>query len=247
MNKDFDSIIEIENPDIDSSTEDYARRFHGEVGQWFLKVQEDATDILFPEGERFRVLDAGGGHAQNISILLKKNCDITVLGSDDSCALRLTALINNKSVKFVKGNLLKLPFEDKSFDLVIAYRMLTHLNNWKVFIKELTRVSKRTVIVDFPSVFSVNFLADMMFVLKKKIEKNTRTYKLFKEKDIVNEFKNNNFIPKGRVPQYLMPMVLYRAVKKKQFAVLIEKISKILQLTRLFGSPIIYRFDSKIE
>ena len=81
--------------------------------------------------------------------------------------------------QFYNGNLLKLPFDDKSFDVVTSIRLLTHENNWKLQISELCRVAKYGVIVDYPDIRSFNILYDLLFGMKKKFEKNTRTYQEF--------------------------------------------------------------------
>ena len=51
-----------ETADVETSSEDYARRFSGRVGEYFLEVQARAAlDLLVP-WPGARVLDVGGGH-----------------------------------------------------------------------------------------------------------------------------------------------------------------------------------------
>ena len=53
------------SPDIASSTEGYAARFAGPVGQYLLQVQEQAVLEMLDRGPKSgRVLEVGGGHCQ---------------------------------------------------------------------------------------------------------------------------------------------------------------------------------------
>lgn len=233
----------IETPDIASSTEDYASRFKGETGEWLLKVQERGTLAMLKGLEQGTVLDVGGGHAQNLPCLSERGYPVTVFGSTQECSQRIRKYIDNGKAAFVTGNLVALPFRDRQFDIVISYRMVTHLIGWKKFLSELCRVSDRSVIIDFPSIRSVNVLSDAMFLLKKKIEKNTRTYTIFSEREIVQEFQKNGFSKKDKVPQFFMPMVFHRALKSRKLSEFSERLIKGTGLTGWFGSPVIIRFD----
>ena len=52
--------------DIETSSEDYARRFSGKVGEYFLTVQSEITLQLLEQWEKAKVLDVGGGHVVHI-------------------------------------------------------------------------------------------------------------------------------------------------------------------------------------
>ena len=51
-----------EKADIETSSEDYAKRFSGEVGKYFLDVQAKITLDLLKDLPNSSVLDVGGGH-----------------------------------------------------------------------------------------------------------------------------------------------------------------------------------------
>ena len=102
-------------------------------------------------------------------------------------------LKQNKSFKYKTCNLLNLPFENKSFDVVTCFRLLTHEDNWKVQISELCRVAKYSVIIDYPDIRSFNILYKLLFKIKKKYEGNTRTFRNFSRKELIEEFRKNGF------------------------------------------------------
>lgn len=236
-----------ETPDIESSNIDYARRFSGSIGQWFLEVQSAALKRSLEGAEIESVLDVGGGHGQNIELLTNLGCSIEVLGSAPECAKLLSNAIDSGSTSFKVGNILDLPYADNSFDAVISFRMLAHLDNWEQHIAELCRVSRGLVVVDFPVAKSVNALAEKLFFLKKAVESNTRQYQLFGEEQLSEAFIHYNYQQGSRYPQYFFPMALYRALKFTPVARIMEACARLLGLTQVLGSPVIAAYCNKVD
>ncbi len=228
-----------ESPDIDSSSKDYANRFSGDIGKWFLSIQSSALERAL-SGEKIKtVLDAGGGHGQNIETLQSLGCRVEILGSSPECASLVAGSLDSDQLTFQLGSLLNFPYPDNSFDAVVSFRMLAHLQNWQQHIAELCRVSRGLVVVDFPVTHSVNALAERLFFLKQAVETNTRKYQLFAEAELSEIFVQNNYQQSARYPQYFFPMALYRAVKLTPLAKIMEGCAGLLGLTRALGSPII--------
>jgi ubiquinone/menaquinone biosynthesis C-methylase UbiE len=231
-----------ECPDIASSTHDYAQRFSGRIGEYFLDVQWAAVrELLSGEEKKCRVLDVGGGHAQLAVPLVKDGYDVTVLGSDVSCRERLDQTVAAENYQFVVGDLLNLPFEERSFDLVFAFRMLPHLNQWRRFLGELCRVARGVIFLDYPDLRSVNFFSSQMFALKKKIENNTRPYRCFHRRQINAELGRHGFCVDQRYCQFFLPMALHRWLGQPAFSKTSESTARALGLTRCFGSPVILK------
>jgi len=225
--------------DIETASDGYAARFSGSVGQWFLALQADIVQQMLQGHAGATILDVGGGHGQLAFPLSRQGYDVTVLGSAPECVQRIQAEVDAQKMKYVTGNLLELPFEDNSFDVVICFRLIPHCEQWELLIAEMCRVASRAVIVDYPTSQSINCLTDMLFGAKKKIEKNTRPYTLFKHREIAAAFEPQNYHVAQRVPQFFLPMVLHRALKNRSISSAMEKVCKTLGLTRLWGSPVI--------
>ena len=223
-------------PDIHSSTAEYAKRFSGVAGEYLLSVQNNAILDCLPK-ER-SILDVGGGHLQIIKILDLENYDYTIQGSDSSCFDRL-----EHDVKKIICPLLELNIAAKSFSTVISIRQLSHMQNWKGFIGELTRVSQNTVIIDAPLKTGFNLFSEMLFSVKKMFEKNTRKYLNFSEQELKEIFKNHGFTLTKAYYQFFFPMVIHRVIKNRKISEFIELVPRKLGLTSLMGSPAIYRFD----
>ncbi len=238
MNNSFDNVKEA--PDIHSSSDEYAERFKGEFGEWALNKQGKAVlKILSKYNNVKTVLDVGGGHGQITPFLTGKNYNVTIYGSSEVCKKRVEKFLNNENCSFKIGSLTSLPFEDKSFDVVLCFRQICHLDLWQDAIKELLRVSKNIVIIDYPTYKSFNILNKIFFKLKKKIEKNTRTFKIFQDEELYDVFKKNDFDIKERIPQFFLPLVFYRVMKKKFLCNFFEIIFSLMGLRKMFGSPVI--------
>ncbi|GIW47829.1 MAG: hypothetical protein KatS3mg078_1706 [Deltaproteobacteria bacterium] len=236
-----------ETADIETSSEDYARRFSGEVGAWFLKVQEEAVLNMLVQYPFARVLDVGGGHGQLTGPLIQKGYRVCVLGSAEVCKARIKGFLDRDQCEFVTGNILDIPFPDRAFDVVISLRLLPHVRSWRLLIKELTRVSKQAVIVDYPSKQSLNLIAPFLFRIKKSLEGNTRPYTLFRERELLEVFKLYGFTLAERYPEFFLPMVLHRIVNSKGFSLLSESVCRFIGLTRFLGSPVILKLVRKGE
>ena len=232
-----------ESPDLESSTEAYASRFAGSIGKYFLDIQLGIVQQMLPNPSGCRILDIGGGHGQLTPPLLHAGYDMTVLGSDDSCIERLnqSTISTNKDYEFVTGNLLDLPFKENSFDFVLAFRLLPHLKNWPRFIDEICRVAKQSVVLDYPDLRSVNWFAERMFSWKKKVEKNTRPYRCFHKREVINAFQNNQFRSFQSLGQFVLPMALHRLLKNEWMSKLVESFARSVGLTGWFGSPVILK------
>jgi SAM-dependent methyltransferase len=233
-----------EDADIGTSSEDYARRFTGSVGRWFVATQSRVTLSLLralPAGAS--ILDVGGGHGQIAPPLIEAGYEVTVVGSDPICAARLEPWIVQGRCRFEAIDLRAFPYPDHSFDAVVCLRLLPHSVSWTGLIGELCRVARRSVLLDYPSLRSANILAGRLFKLKRKIEFNTRGFIMFTPRQIHTAFADRGFIVREERPQFLLPMVLHRLADRAGLSKVAETPGRLLGLTRAFGSPVIIRAD----
>jgi len=230
-----------ETADIETSAAGYAARFSGQVGAWMLGVQERAVRELLGTAADQTLLDVGGGHGQLAGPLARAGWRVTVLGSDPACARRIEPLTASGSVRFVAGDILALPFPDRSFDCVVSVRLLSHCERWPALVAELCRVARRAVIVDYPTRESLNRVAPALFGAKKRLEGNTRTFTLFTHREIEQAFTASGFASFDRSAQFFLPMVLHRALRCRPGSAMLESLARTAGLTRRWGSPIILR------
>ncbi|CAN5307770.1 hypothetical protein BH23GEM4_BH23GEM4_16820 [soil metagenome] len=235
---------QLDCPDIESSSSRYARRFAGKIGELFLEVQQGiALELLPPPESSPELLDVGGGHAQLAPALVEAGYRVDVLGSTPACGELLARHLDAERLRFTVGQLHDLPFEERTFDAAISFRILAHIADPERFIADLCRVAKRTVLVDFPSSCSVNALANRLFGLKLRVEGNTRPFRVFSPTGIRRSFEQNGFRVSGVRAQYFLPMAIHRLLGSAPLTRILEAPPKITGLTRVFGSPLIVRAE----
>lgn len=230
-----------ETADIETSSEAYATRFAGPTGTWMLHVQETIVLDLLKSLPAVTVLDVGGGHGQLAVPLCRAGLNVTVVASAESCRRRIVAVADSGQCQFKVGNLIKLPFSDHAFDAVLCFRLVTHCERWPQLIAELCRVARQAVILDYPTSQSLNRLAPQLFGAKKKLEGNTRTFRLFRHDELEREFNRHGFRTARRIGQFFLPMVLHRILKCRPLSAALESVCRRSDLSRRWGSPVIVK------
>jgi SAM-dependent methyltransferase len=230
---------DISTPDVETASDDYASRFSGATGRYFLAVQERTiSDLLGSPGPR-RILEVGGGHAQLAPGLLEAGHEVWVQGSAPSCAKRLAPLFARYPgrLRFVVSNLWSLPFPDRAFDAVIAVRLLAHVAQFEPLLREMARVSDGRVIVDFPPVFSANLWQPLLFGIKRRVEGNTRPFFCYDVRQLYPPLRAAGFGRFRVEKQFTLPMVIHRKALSPAFSAAIETACRRAGLTRLLGAP----------
>jgi len=230
-----------EDADIHSASDEYRHRFSGLVGEWFLKVQLDIVLKNLSEYPGGTILDVGGGHGQLALPLAAAGFSVTVAGSHQSALTQVRAAEERGQLKTVIGDLTALPFPDHSFDIAISFRLLPHCRQWPKLISELCRVSRKTVIFDYPASTSLNVLTPLLFAFKKLVERNTRPYRLFTHQEIKNALERAGFEISQRTGQFFLPMAFHRMLNCAVLSKQTERIARVLQITSRVGSPVILR------
>jgi ubiquinone/menaquinone biosynthesis C-methylase UbiE len=232
-----------ETPDVETSSADYARRFAGPAGRYLLAVQARAVQAALAGLAPGSALDVGGGHGQLVAPLRARGWRVTVHGTDPVCESNLRELHGERDCEFVCGPLERLPFPDRSFDLVIAVRLLSHVEAWPALLAEMSRVARRAVVIDYPNKAGLNALTPLLFGLKKSLEGNTRTYASFARAELAREFSRHGLHVEREVKQFFLPMVVHRMGRGAAPLRAAEALLRITGVTALAGSPVILRAD----
>jgi len=96
-------------------------------------------DICIKEGSDKKVLDVGAADGYLSDKLTKIGFNVVPLDISETRVKRMKEIYG---LKAVLGSILKIPFKNNSFDIVIAGEILEHLNNMWKGLKELERVCK---------------------------------------------------------------------------------------------------------
>ena len=228
-------------PDIETSTEGYARRFSGGVGRYFLQTQEQTIQKLLiksADSAPLSILELGGGHLQLAPGLAQAGYRVVVHSSSLAClASRLVKDAEANPLRFVVGSLKQLPFPPRSFDIVIAVRLVAHVEDWQTLLGVMSSLARRQVIIDYAPLSSFNLLTPLLFPLKQKIEKYTRPYYCHWGSDLRKEFKKLGFANVVERKQFFLPMGIHRALSWAKFSEISEGLAERVGLTSRFGSP----------
>jgi SAM-dependent methyltransferase len=232
-----------EDADVHTASAQYARRFAGPVGAWFLGVQTRIVLDLLSRWPRARVLEVGGGHAQLAGPLARAGYAVTVHGTAEACRERIEDLLASGRVEFRTGPLLSLPWPDRAFDVVTAVRLLPHVGPWRDLVGELCRVARHAVVVDYPTRRSVNAVSGAFFGVKKGVEGNTRPFRVFSEGEIDEALSARGLATTARRPEFVFPMALHRALGQAALSRALEGVAGATGLTSLLGSPVVRRAE----
>ena len=206
-------------------------------------MQSRVTLDLLTKFPGASVLDVGGGHGQTTGALVGAGHRVTILGSDASCEARVREWTRTGSATFVAADLLDPGLPEGSFDVVLSYRLLPHARRFEDLVATLARLARRAVIVDYPTRRSLNSAADVLFGLKRSVERDTRPFRVFADAEVESVFAAHGFHPTARCGQFFFPMALHRATGSAGLARGLEATASAAGLRRFFGSPVILRLE----
>ena len=102
--------------------------------------------INFPKIKKnSRVLELGVGNGKTLkSILRQKPKEITAIDFSQEAINQIISNKNFQKVKFIKSNIKKLPFKEKTLDIIVCYYILNNLleEDRKKAVNEIHRVLK---------------------------------------------------------------------------------------------------------
>lgn len=189
----FDLLIEQINQDNSEVTKAFGRHVHW--GYWenenvatgtiedFAKAAEYLSRKVCDSGmikSGDRILDAGCGFGGTIASLNERynHLHLTGLNIDNRQLERARKEIKpqgNNTINFVEGDACKMPFDDNSFDVVLAVECIFHFPSRELFFQEAYRILKtgRTLaICDFVPLPILNLLAKpLQNVLQTSVQK----------------------------------------------------------------------------
>jgi len=180
-------------------------RYGGKSGEYVNKKELDSIHKLLPKNGK--VLDAACGLGRFKIIFDRNNLKIT--GVDYSSEMLKNCVYSNK----IKSDLSKLPFKDNSFDCVVCSRFFFHYPKIDRFLKELTRVTKKSGVI----IFDTHKWSPLMFKSpltkplggKSYIHTDKKLNKLFKQLKLKVEEKESVFLFSPFIYRYL-PLFLIK-------------------------------------
>lgn len=226
-------------PDVVTSTANYAKRFRGSVGEFFLNVQKGEVLRQIRDRKSESVLDVGGGHGQLAKALAENGLVVTVTGSESQCEARMRAEMPSGEFTFVRSGLFPLPFEDRSFDAVTSIRTMSHLQDWPMLLAELCRVARGVVLVDFAEKSWTSRYSGIVLTAKRVVETDTRSYITQSVQEVDDVLRSNGFRIEHLYRQFAIPMAVHRLLRVGYITAAVERTFRAVGLTQRIGGPVI--------
>lgn len=97
---------------------------------------------LLPGNNDFSVLDIGCGAGHGSNLLSKKYKHVCGVDISEDAIRYAKENWSQGNIEFKVGSALEIPFTDNYFDVVAAFEVFEHLDDWRKFLSEIKRVLK---------------------------------------------------------------------------------------------------------
>jgi ubiquinone/menaquinone biosynthesis C-methylase UbiE len=224
-------------------------RFSGPIGEYLLETQAALLQDSFgPLAAQPRdqplggvsLLDVGTGTGRAAIGLARLGA--TVVGVDASSEMldvaRERAAAAGVAVTFDTGDAHALPFPAAHFDGAVSLRVLMHTPDWSRCVGELCRVSRRRVVVDFPSLTSLAAVESGVRHLRRAAGRPVEAYRVMSERSVAAAFQAHGFRVIRVHRQFVLPIALHKAVGSMAFTRGVERMLSAAGLLWLAGSPV---------
>jgi ubiquinone/menaquinone biosynthesis C-methylase UbiE len=216
------------------------RRFGGPIGE--LVAGDQARAVLEFVGDVVGrgVLDVGTGTGRAALLLARHGARVTAIDPSEEMldVARRRASEEGANIAFGTGDAHALDFPDRSFDVAVSLRVLMHTPRWPICLRELCRVSRHLVIVDYPSARSVALLESAVRRIGHAVGASREPYRVFADSRLTRELAAAGFRRKAAHRQFVLPIALHKMVNSRRTTQAVEGALERAGLLRLFGSPV---------
>jgi len=216
------------------------RRFGGPIGQMVAAEQARVLANMIGRIKDRTILDVGTGSGRAALLLARGAARVTAIDASEEMLdeARKRAAAQMLNVNFLRGDVHRLEFRDRSFDVVVCLRVLMHTPDWRRSLGELCRVANRLVIFDYPAATSAALLQSATRSLFSALGGRTEAYRVFRERTMNAALADEGFRVRSVHRQFVLPIQLHKMVGSRRFTTRSERLLDRLGLLRLLGSPV---------
>ena len=216
------------------------RRFGGPIGE-LIADQQGLVLVAFAGDVTDRaVLDVGTGTGRAALLMARGGARVTAVDASEEmlAVARRRADDEHLAVRFLPGDVHRLDFGDRTFDVVISLRVLMHAASWSQSVAELCRVAGRLVIVDYPSMTSFAVLQSLARRVTHALGARTEPYRVLSDSQVAGELQRSGFRVRSVHRQFVLPIAVHKAIGSPRFTRLSRTLSARLGLLGLVGTPV---------
>ncbi len=137
-----------------------------------------------------KVLDIACGEGYGVNLMSNYANHVTGIDIDKKVIRKANQKYTNKNIKFIEGSILNIPSPNNSFDIVICFETLEHVEEHELLISEIKRVLKHDGLLIISTPDKINYSNNQ--ASKNPFHKKELTGTEFKY--LINKFfKNNSF------------------------------------------------------
>jgi SAM-dependent methyltransferase len=216
------------------------RRFGGPIGELVASEQGRVLANFVGRIKDRVILDVGAGTGRAALMLARGGARVTAVdpSMEMLAVAERRAAEENLAIRFLPGDVHRLEFADRAFDVVISLRVLMHAADWRQAIAELCRVADQLVIIDYPSIASFATLQSLTRRVTHALGARTEPYRVLSDREITRQLKRSGFLVRSVHRQFVLPIALHKAIGSRRFTKLSRKVSDRLGLLSLFGTPV---------
>lgn len=158
------------------SPEKYDAWYGSARGSWIGKTEYDLLDGLLQVRSRESMLDVGCGTG-HFTRAFSAPHEVSVVGVDrNEAALRYAMQHRRDTQSFVIADAHRLPFADRSFNLVISVTALCFMSKERTALVEMLRVARRRVVLGLLNRHSLLYLEKGPAWRSRRIARRTLAY-----------------------------------------------------------------------
>lgn len=159
------------------STKNFRKEWEGQISlKYKVPRYVEVFKEFFPEGFSGTVLELGAGTGE-ISDQLRRHFEEYTVTEIDPDKINV---LKEKEYNVVECDAQKLPFPDSSFDMVICFDVMHHVNNPSLMAKEMMRVARSDVFL---------IEANRHCIIRRLLEKTKRYKKAGENSYYLGEYK----------------------------------------------------------
>ncbi len=217
-----------------------ALRFSGPIGHHLLDTQQRILLEALNPGPGRRLLDVGTGTGRAAIALARAGASVVGVDASEQMleVARSRAADAKVDVEFHTGDAHAIPFPDRSFDAAVSLRVIMHTPDWERCIRELCRVSRSRVMVDFPAAGSAALAESVWRRLVHALGGRTEPYRVIRERALRLAFLRSGFHIVSTHRQFVLPIAFHKAVASLGFTLALERTLETVGLRRWLGSPV---------
>lgn len=178
------------------------------------KIYNKVLDELIEKNNHSSVIDVGCGMGNFLFEIIRRNYFKTIVGMDileETFQIAKNTSYFNK-VRFEKGNLLNMKYQNQSFDITFCLNLLHHIHikDLEIALNELSRVTKSYLIIEIRNKKNILNLSYTKFKLNKYKNLPTNTNSIMEINEILEKsrFKLEKVECKNHIPNICRRLVL---------------------------------------